>query len=418
MSTPFELTFDFELLACDSSNYASSYAHVLDIFRTIGPQIKQIVVVSISPLSVDRSKLTQEEEKCLQLNAQASYILIHALSEDVFDAIMDEDDDYDTNHDAHRIWTTLKKMYGACEDLGQDHKASSSGSGSEVANNCSSSEDHMCHRPHEESTAPKNSSSQQYTHKCFMDKHEKEREVEDEEFKFEFDKTTKRDKKEMVRLMKKVDKQGGELERQEDYLIERIKELESLNEEMRKLNETNVSLLDKFSWYDQVLVESCDDLIAQENNDLKQEVEKIKMDLSRLKGKGFAQPSQDNRDAMVKNIEEGSTLQSSCNNYIKPITRCFNYHEKGHKIASCTRKKSHSGKTKGFLKAQEKYMGGMAVRSKVKKATSNIKRKVCYACRQKGDLGKDCPNGSTPKLFIHSDSEKLGKNLNDSCATK
>jgi hypothetical protein len=39
-----------------------------------------------------------------------------------------------------------------------------------------------------------------------------------------------------------------------------------------------------------VLVESCDDLIAKENDDLKQEVKRLQRDLYVLKGKGKCNP--------------------------------------------------------------------------------------------------------------------------------
>jgi hypothetical protein len=45
-----------------------------------------------------------------------------------------------------------------------------------------------------------------------------------------------------------------------------------------------------------VLVESCDDFIAEENDKLKQEVEKLQKDLYMLKEKNKVQPSQDNRE--------------------------------------------------------------------------------------------------------------------------
>ena len=66
--------------------------------------------------------------------------------------------------------------------------------------------------------------------------------------------------------------------------------------------------------YDNVVVESCDDLIAKENDELKQEVERLIKDLYRLKGKSIesnVQPSQDNREDMVKKLEKGYTVTCS-----------------------------------------------------------------------------------------------------------
>jgi hypothetical protein len=99
-----------ELLLLHGSNYASWSACVLSVLRTMGPQIERIVDVSISPPSVDWSNLTKEEEKCLQLKAQATNVLICALSKDVLDCIMDDEDDDDIL-DAHLIRTTVKERY-------------------------------------------------------------------------------------------------------------------------------------------------------------------------------------------------------------------------------------------------------------------------------------------------------------------
>jgi hypothetical protein len=99
-----------ELLLLDGSNYASWSASVLDVFRAMGPQIEQIVDVSISPPSDDFHYLSREEVKCLQYNAQAPNILFSALSEDVLDAIVFGDGE--PLDDAHIIWTTLKERYG------------------------------------------------------------------------------------------------------------------------------------------------------------------------------------------------------------------------------------------------------------------------------------------------------------------
>jgi hypothetical protein len=57
-----------------------------------------------------------------------------------------------------------------------------------------------------------------------------------------------------------------------------------------------------------VLVETYDNFIASENDELKRENEMLKMKLSRLKGKGHVQSSQDNCDHMVKKLEKESTI--------------------------------------------------------------------------------------------------------------
>jgi hypothetical protein len=75
----------------------------------MGPQIEQIVDVSISPPSDDLVYLSREEVKCLQLNAQATNVLFSALSEDVLDAVTFGDGE--PLDDAHIIWTTLKEKY-------------------------------------------------------------------------------------------------------------------------------------------------------------------------------------------------------------------------------------------------------------------------------------------------------------------
>ena len=143
---------------------------------------------------------------------------------------------------------------------------------------------------------------------------------------------------------------------------------------------------DKLSWFDQVLVESCDDLIAHENDNLKQEVEKLKMDLSRLKGKSFAQPSQDNHDDMVKKIEKGSILQSSCNNSTKIITRqkqdnkkrkldhikCFKCSHMGHYASMCS------------FKEHDK--------SNQSKRQRSLVQRRCFGCHEKGHKIEACVN--------------------------
>ena len=91
-----------------------------------------------------------------------------------------------------------------------------------------------------------------------------------------------------------------------------------------------------------VIVETCDDLIAKENDELKQEVDMLLTDLRRLKGKYTqeqAQPSQDNPLTGVKKFEKGETVT------------CFKCFKEGHKSYHCKEKEGKAnGKENGMPK--------------------------------------------------------------------
>ncbi|TVU02053.1 hypothetical protein EJB05_52419, partial [Eragrostis curvula] len=243
-----------------------------------------------------------------------------------------------------------------------------------------------------------------------------------------------------------------------------------------------------------IIVETCDDFIASENYNLVREVEKLKNELRVLRGKSHVQPSQDNRDDMVKKLEKGSTVTCTKSpiNKLKEIhdksdkqmfkkkaqvmylecssighfaskcpskkidqtslsrrqrrlsqRKCFGCMEEGHKIASCPKK----GKGvltsqnrmfrfdkpevpvsvekpqviercgKGFMSAYDRYMGKCgSTRRQIKDKERRIKYRICYTCRTKGHIGKDCPKAqvSIPKL-VNIDSLTM-KATNDHCA--
>ncbi|TVT97828.1 hypothetical protein EJB05_56901, partial [Eragrostis curvula] len=252
----------------------------------------------------------------------------------------------------------------------------------------------------------------------------------------------------------------------------------------------------KSSCDEHIIVETCDDFIASENDNLMREVEKLKNDLRLLKGKGHVQPSQDNRDDMVKKLEKGSTVtcaKSPCNK-IKKIhdksnkqtfkkkaqvmcfecslmghlgsecpskkhgettlsrrqtrlshRKCFGCMEEGHKIASCPKKRNgmlasqnrrlwfgkpevlvyarkvqaNEQRGKSFVAAYDRDMSKYgSTRRQIKYKERRIKYRICYTCRTKGHIGKDCPMAqvSIPKL-VHIDSSTM-KATNDPCADK
>jgi hypothetical protein len=57
----------------------------------------------------------------------------------------------------------------------------------------------------------------------------------------------------------------------------------------------------------QVSMETCDDLIAQENNHLKREVKKLELKVNKLKKQAKVQPPQDNRSNAVKKLKKRQT---------------------------------------------------------------------------------------------------------------
>jgi hypothetical protein len=233
-----------------------------------------------------------------------------------------------------------------------------------------------------------------------------------------------------------------------------------------------------------VLVESCDDLIAKENDKLKQEVEKLQKDLYVLKEKSKVQPSQDNCEDMVKKLEKGSTVtsltpqqhtmthknkiqekskvgqvksqyspikhkaQESLSKKLKSSNKwsvCYKCREKGHFADSCPNATMGSGTDRDrsdrcippvrpvsaraappqASKARKTPSPRTRLRSKHGKeivrneVTHKNKSRICYECRQKDHMGKDCPNGNIPKSnLVHYGFHKLRNDTNGTCAMK
>jgi hypothetical protein len=147
------------------------------------------------------------------------------------------------------------------------------------------------------------------------------------------------------------------------------------------------------SYDEHVLVETYDSLIASENNELKRENKMLKMELSRLKGKGHVQPSQDSRDHMVKKLEKGSTVTCAKLSQInlktsyqkvdkteikkKDHAKCLERSTLGHFSSECPNKKNDQ--------------------AKLYRRQINLSQRRCFGCKGKDYNIADCPNEEASK---------------------
>ena len=92
---------------------------MLNYFRAIDPCMERIVDMGLSPPK-DTQNLSLEDEKNSYLNAQASNVLVDALSNVDISQLM-------SFRDAHELWTKLQDKYGMSKICGDDCSPSTSG---------------------------------------------------------------------------------------------------------------------------------------------------------------------------------------------------------------------------------------------------------------------------------------------------
>ncbi|XP_066323246.1 uncharacterized protein [Miscanthus floridulus] len=475
MSTSEEVSL--ELLLLDGSNYTSWSASVLDVFRTMGPQIEQIVDVSISPPHDDLIYLSREEVKCLQLNAQAANVLFSALSEDVLDAVIFGDGK--PLGDAHIIWTTLKEMYGnsKCEESNLslekpleecstsstndepqvilskglfDHATSTSSptydllDGNEIVgeNNiftCGTStffsscetnilkEEEACDqwKPNDESTLPRSSTLYTTSHIGLMGKCNAQPSQDNHE--------------DMVKKLEKGSTDACIKPYQKGYKSNNGKVKEILKEVQSVQN---------------VVVQPAAQTVA----------------VSHPKG-GSAAPRQNRKVPKAIKVQRQSK---------KTLITCFKCKKDGHHVRDCPLKKEEKGmskiqekkkmahvkfsnmghnasmcsnkvddqatlpknktrrskrkcygchekgheigscpnkKSEGLSSSTKRFISKVASKVQEEKARKS-KNRLCYTCKGKGHLSKDCPMGNTSKLNLSIDLNMLRRPKNDTCARK
>jgi hypothetical protein len=154
-----------------------------------------------------------------------------------------------------------------------------------------------------------------------------------------------------------------------------------------------------------VLVETCDSLIPSENDELKRENEMLKMELSQLKGKVHVQPSQDNRDFVVKKLEKGSTITcakltqinwKTCYQKVdktkvkkKANVKCFECSTLGHFSSKCPNKKNDQ--------------------AKLSRRRRSLSQRRCFACKEKGHNIAHCPKEEALKKICQNQRVWFGK---------
>jgi hypothetical protein len=141
----------------------------------------------------------------------------------------------------------------------------------------------------------------------------------------------------------------------------------------------------KPSWYDQVIAESCDYFFAQENDDLMQEVEKLKKEVAKLKGKEKVQPSQDNHEAMVKKLEKRIIVTRS----ISQQSHKTNDHKTKDKMKldriKCY-KCSHMGHYASMCSFKQEDNSNQSKRQR------SLAQRRCFGCHEKGLKIEACTN--------------------------
>jgi hypothetical protein len=162
---------------------------------------------------------------------------------------------------------------------------------------------------------------------------------------------------------------------------------------------------EKPSCDEHVLIETCDNLIASENDELKREIEMVKMKLSQLKGKCHMQPSQDNRDNMVKKLKKGSTIT------------CAKLHQINLKKSSQKmdkpkmKEKAHVMCVECSILGQfsSKYPNKKVGQAKLSRRQRSLSQRICFACKEKSQNIADCSKKETSKQVCQNQMVRFGK---------
>jgi hypothetical protein len=133
------------------------------------------------------------------------------------------------------------------------------------------------------------------------------------------------------------------------------------------------------SYIEQINVDSCDDLIAEENGLLMLEVKILELEMVKLQEKALGQPNQDNCDHMVNKIESGTTVTrlSSQQKYKSP------HHKRQEKMKDLKHIKCFKCSDMGYYA----FMCSAQVESKIRfSGRQRIQQRIitCFGCKKEG----------------------------------
>jgi hypothetical protein len=167
-----------EILLSDCSNYDSWSTRVINAFRSVDPQLEQIIDKSIFTSSYNREIISEEDQRCFRLNYLAFDILSNSLSNEDYHAFISNYNE--SIHDAHDIWTRIKIKFD--ESKHDSSSCASTSFGICDTNHCKEEEENDRWRPNDESTSPKGLSSHFDSHICCVaNENDSGRTNEDEE---------------------------------------------------------------------------------------------------------------------------------------------------------------------------------------------------------------------------------------------
>jgi hypothetical protein len=270
-----------EILLSDCSNYASWSTSVVNAFRTIDPQLEQMLDKIIIPSSYYKKNASEEDQRCLHLNYLAYDILSNSLSKEDYCAFIMRYDE--PIHDVHDICTRVKNIFDESKHV-SSYDASTSFSPCET-NPLKEEEENERWRPNDESTYGKGLSSHFDSHICCVANEKcsgstNEDQEDQRSFMQLYAHLSLEDKVVMLKLLKRAREQSEALHKLEEALTTKIQSLEELTKEHEELKCSHVDLVQR---YETISIEQDNSLlcIAQlvnRNTLLKDQVERLKIE--------------------------------------------------------------------------------------------------------------------------------------------